>query len=84
MITESILNIFLGIPELLIMLIPTTDIRLPTDILSGASSILQGIGYVVPIGALSPIFVTDFVLTNFKIIWALIIRVKSFIPTMGA
>lgn len=84
MITEAIINIFLAIPNLLIALLPTTNLSFPDSLTSICDTLFFGLGYILPIGGLMPIFVCSFILSNFRIVWAIILRIKSFIPTMGA
>lgn len=84
MITESIMNMFLFIPRVIIDMIPVTTIDLPNSVTGVATQLLDGVGYVFPILGLMPILLNSILLDIFKVTWALLIRIKSFIPTMGA
>lgn len=84
MITEAILNCFMILPKLFIGLLPSLEFSLPNGVADVVSQLLYCIGYVVPVMALMPILQISFAVMGVKIIWALTIRTKSFIPTMGS
>lgn len=77
---ELILNGVLGLLDLL----PTLNFSIPTGILNVVGNALYGINYFVPIKDVLPILIISFAITGFRIVWASIIRIKSFIPMMGA
>jgi hypothetical protein len=83
MITESILNIFMFIPRIIIGLLPTIPAKIPENVFSTVDNLLYGIGYVLPMTALAPIFIISFAIDGFRVIMAIIVRIKSFIPTLG-
>jgi hypothetical protein len=83
MITEAILNVFMVIPNIIIALLPEVKAVIPDGVFDGVNNVLYGIGYVLPMYALVPIFVISFALDGFKVVMALVVRIKSFIPTMG-
>lgn len=84
MITEGILNILAFIPNLLLDNISSISLSIPDNIFEGLNSIFNCLGFLFPISGLLIILGTSFAIKGFQIIWALIIRIKSFIPTMGA
>ena len=84
MITEGILNILAYIPNLLLDSIDAISISIPDNIFNGLNSIFSCLGYVFPVSGLLVILSLSFLIKNFQIIWSLILRIKSFIPTMGA
>ncbi len=63
--------------------LPTINFDIPDNVLDGLQY-LAYIGYFVPITELMPILVISVSLSVFHITWAIILRIKSFIPTMGA
>ena len=83
MIVEAILNLFIGLAFLILNLIPTLEFAIDENILNGASQIFQGLGSILPIPQLLPIFLIWFTVANFSIIWTIILKIKSFIPSMG-
>ena len=83
MITESILNAFMFIPALAISLLPTIPAIIPDTVFDNVNSIFYGIGYVFPIVALLPIFAISLSVDLFRVVFALIVRIKSFIPNLG-
>jgi len=83
MIIEAILGVFLLIPKAILSLLPEIDVRIPDNVFGGLDNILSGIGYVLPIKGLLPILVISLAMSLFKIPMAILVRVKSFIPTMG-
>lgn len=84
MITEALINVFLFLPKLLLQALPDIDISIPKDVFDTLQNFLLNLEYIFPIVELLPILVISISLSLFKIAWALVIRVKSFIPTMGA
>jgi hypothetical protein len=83
MITEAIINVFLSIPRLLVSVLPTVDTQIPDGVFSGMTALLYGIAWALPLTALMPILIITFGLDIFRVIMAIIVRIKSFIPTMG-
>lgn len=86
MITDVIINIIFLIPYGLLSAMDSLNIvlSLPADMFEIIKDLTVGVNYVVPIERLMPIFVVMISLSVFKIVWAIVIRVKSFIPTMGS
>lgn len=86
MITEAILNLLLvPIWGMLRLYSPMAiPLILPALYFEGLNNLLSCIGFVLPVAALSPILVTSLVFRFGHVAWAMIIRIKSFIPTMGA
>lgn len=84
MITEAILNVLIFIPNLLLDGIQGINIAIPDNIFNGLNSIFSCLGYIFPISGLLVILGISFAIKNFQIIWAIILRIKSFIPSMGA
>lgn len=84
MITDKIIDVFLALPLLLIDSLPEVNFSIPDHVMNGVSAFLLNIGYFVPIKELMPILIISLSVKTFQIAWALVIRIKSFIPTMGA
>ena len=81
-----IINILMAVPYLLLSSMEGLNfsIELPSSFASTLNNISSGVGYVLPVTKLLPIFVVTVALYSFRIVWAVIIRIKSFIPTMGS
>ena len=84
MITEAILNILTFVPNLLLDSLSGISLSIPNDIFNGLNNIFNTLGFIFPISGLLVILSISFIIKNFQIIWAIILRIKSFIPTMGA
>lgn len=84
MITEGILNILAFIPNLLLDGMQGLSLSIPNDIFNGLNNIFNCLGFLFPISGLLLILGVSFAIKSFQIIWSIILRVKSFIPTMGA
>lgn len=84
MITEGILNILAFLPNTLLNSINTISLSIPDNIFSGLDSIFNCLGFLFPISGLLIILTLSFTIKSFQIIWSIILRIKSFIPTMGA
>jgi hypothetical protein len=78
-IVTSVINFITGVIDKL----PNIDFDIPESALSGFAYIAQYINYFVPVAELMPILVMTVSLSVFHIVWAIILRIKSFIPTMG-
>ncbi len=83
MITEAILNVLAFIPNLLVDGMQALNLAIPDNIFNGLNSIFGCLGFIFPISGLLVILGISFAIKNFQIIWAIILRIKSFIPTMG-
>jgi len=84
MITDFILNILFSIPYFLVKTMPDINISIPDNVFNGIESFVCNVAYVFPIKVLLPIIFISTSFDVFRITWALIIRIKSFIPSMGA
>lgn len=84
MITEGILNILAFLPNLLLDSLGSISLSIPSNIFDGLNSIFNCLGFIFPISGLLVILGVSFTINNFQIIWSLILRIKSFIPSMGA
>lgn len=84
MITEGILNFLALIPNLLLDSLGNISISIPENVFEGLNTIFNCLGFVFPVKGLLLILSLSFLIKNFQIIWAIILRIKSFIPTMGA
>ena len=86
MIVDMIFNVVFGLPYTLLVGLDVLDISIsvPVDYMNILNDLVVGVGYVLPVKELLPLASAMMLLCLFKILWALIIRVKSFVPTMGA
>jgi len=84
MITDFIFSVLTAPLHLLLNLLPAVSIAIPNNVFTGFNSILGMLGFIFPVAGLLPILAISLSIKGFHIIWALIIRVKSFIPTMGS
>lgn len=83
MITETLIDLLLKPVLLLLDAMPVFSVSFPSVVFDPLVSIINTLGYVVPVKALLPILLISSLLKTAQILWAFIIRVKSFIPTMG-
>lgn len=83
MLTEIIINLFLKLFQGFISILPSLNFTIPDDIVDTIFNFFSGITYFFPIKALMPIFTFSLAVTGFKILYSLILRVKSFVPGMG-
>lgn len=84
MITEAILSLFLGLGDMFLNMLPSLNFTIPGGVLSVTTIMFNGIGYVLPVADLLPILFFSILFDNFHVVWSIILRIKSFIPTMGA
>lgn len=84
MIIDAIFSVILAIPNALLDSIPNVSLSFASDSMSYLNSVLAYIGYFLPITQLIPLMVIELAVMVLKIVWAIVLMVKSFIPTMGA
>jgi len=83
MIIQAIIVFIMKIGNALIGVFPSIPATLPDGIASAVGSVFQGVGYVLPLGVLAPIWIISLALDLAKISWAVILRAKSFVPFWG-
>lgn len=86
MITEQIISILMAPVFGLLDLLPAVSgdfIEGWTYIKSILVDIFTGLGCFIPLGSLAPLLYCVVALHVFRIILAIVIRIKSFIPLMG-
>lgn len=86
MITEKIISIFTAPVLGLLGLLPDVS----SDFMNGWSyvkeiltSIFTGIGCFIPLASLAPLFYAVILLHTFRLVLAVVVRIKSFIPLLG-
>ena len=84
MITEAILNVLLTPTKVLLGLLPAVDVSIPDNAFDNANSFFGALGFFLPLTWIAPIIAMKIALKSARIFMALIVRIKSFIPTMGA
>lgn len=84
MITKTILYVICSPILLLLDLLPSVSVTLPNDIFDSMDSLFASLGFIFPLGTLCIIIVSKITLKLAKITMALIVRIKSFVPTMGS
>lgn len=90
MIADSFINLFLGLGRFIVSLAPdlSSALNFP-DLMDSsyfniAKMLFEFVGYVLPVGTIVNIFIASILLGSSHILWAIVLRIKSFIPTMGA
>lgn len=83
MITDAILNVLLALPLLLLNALPAIDINLSDSPIDKVLNYFTMFNAILPISDAFIILGIFLVLHNFSFIWSLLLRIKSFIPTMG-
>lgn len=83
MITDAILKLLTMPVIVLIESVSVIGFTIPVGVFNGLLLLSENLGYIFPISSILPVFVLKMLLRNARIIWAMVIRVKSFIPTMG-
>ena len=81
MILEFIISIFFGIVKALLFLVPSFEF--PSPVISAFDtifSLIAGIGYFVPLGHLSFVLVTMFLVYNIKVVMDILTWVIKKIP----
>lgn len=84
MITDALLDVIMAVPLMLVSVLPSVDMSIPSGVFDWIYDIANAVGYLLPIKSLLTILSLSLSITGFQIAWALLLRIKSFIPTMGA
>lgn len=83
MITETILNILMSLADVFLSLLPSINFTFPSGIVSGGAFLFDMVGYFYPVAGVMPLITFGLMISMFKLTMSLIVRVKSFFPTMG-
>lgn len=83
MITSTILNFFIYLFNGILSVLPSINLEIPGDIVNTICNFCSSASYFLPIKALAPILTFSLGFLLFRFVWAIVLRVKSFIPTMG-
>lgn len=84
MITETILYIICSPILLMLNLLPAVNVTIPNGVFNSMDSLFSLLGCVFPMTSLCLIIGIKITLKLVKLTMALIVRIKSFIPTMGS
>lgn len=84
MITDLLISALSAVPLMLLSLLPDIPINIPDGVFEWLHNVCSMVAYLLPVKALIPIFAIMLSVNGFKIAWAIVLRVKSFIPTMGS
>jgi hypothetical protein len=84
MIVDLILDLILSVPIALLEALPDINLEISANVFDGIETFFANVAYALPVVQLLPILIISNALMLFRVAWAIVIRVKSFIPTMGA
>lgn len=85
MIFDAILGFICAVPNMLLnSLTSMGEIWIPEGTFNWWYNIFSTLSYVFPIWSLINIILTSFAIKGLQIGWSLLLRAKSFIPTMGS
>lgn len=83
MITEGILNILFSLVDVFLSLLPSINFTFPSSIINGGAFLFNMTGYFFPVAGVMPLITFGLMINLFKLTMSIIVRVKSFFPTMG-
>lgn len=85
MITDLLINILMAVPYGLLILLEPLDVQLSLDssVFNTFKDILLCVDYVLPVQVMLICFGIKIAVRIWQLPYAIILRVKSFIPTMG-
>ena len=84
MIIDALFSVLLAPIKLLLSALPTIGYSLPDGIFNSIVDTFAFIGYVLPIESILMCLSIRLALISFRATMAVVVRVKSFIPTMGS
>lgn len=68
---------------LLVSSLPSFDITLPFTAFNVLQDLFNGIAFFLPMNTIATIFSIKLAVVGFRFAWAIILRIKSFIPLLG-
>ena len=83
MIFQPFIDIAGFLISLILDNIDTVSLAIPESVYSAMDMLFSALGYLFPVKLLLPILVVSGVLSGFRLLVAIVCRIKSFIPTMG-
>lgn len=83
MITDLFLKLLTSPILLLLEGLSVISFSIPVGVFSGLKTLAHNLGYIFPISSILPILVIKFMFRYASFAWTLILKIKSFIPTMG-
>lgn len=84
MIVDAFINLLLAPIKLLLSALPTIGVSMPAGVFDVLTDTMAFIGYMLPVDTIITCFGIRLGMASFRQIIALIVRIKSFIPTMGS
>ena len=83
MIIDAFLRLLTAPVLLLLDTLTTYTFTIPSGVFNGLSVLARDLGYLFPITAIVPIIGIKIGLRIFSLFWTIVLKVKSFVPTMG-
>lgn len=83
-IVDAFFNLLLAPIKLLISALPTIGVSMPDGVFEALTDTMAFIGYMLPVQTIITCFGIRLGMSAFRQTVAIIVRVKSFIPTMGS
>lgn len=83
MIFQPIIDFVLFLIDIALSNMDIVSLELPANIFSVFDALFGALGYLFPIKKLLPILLIDTMLNSSRLVMAIVVRIKSFIPTMG-
>lgn len=84
MIVDAFFNLLLSPIRLLLSALPTIGVSMPAGVFDSLIDTMAFIGYMLPVDTIITCFGIRIGMSSFRQVIAIIVRVKSFIPTMGS
>jgi len=84
MLTDQLITLFFIIPSALIAMLPTVNATIPDGAFTTVNDTFAMVAYILPLSDMLIPFGIVVALRTLQITISIIIRIKSFIPTMGA
>lgn len=80
MILEAIMTLFISVLTSLISVLPVIEIPIPSGLVGWFEGILTAASMFLPISSMLTILGLDILITNFSIVWKLIMKVWKALP----
>ena len=83
-VTLLIFSVVFRVALGLLSSLPGFDVTIPLDFFDNVSDFLTGVSFFLPMQSLIALFEIKMTVVTFRLAWAILLRIKSFIPEISS
>ena len=83
-VTLLIFSVVFRVALGLLSALPGFDVTIPLDFFDNVSDFLTGVSFFLPMQSLVALFEIKMTVVTFRLAWAILLRIKSFIPEISS